>query len=284
MLKFKLYRQFGALNSRPIFDAFEKSIKFLGHQIVESGEDIPVIWSVLWNGRMAHNKAVYDSTVSKNHPVIILEVGNLRRNLTWRVCVNHTTRLGYFGNETDLDENRHKALGIFLKEPTVNRKPEILIATQHYKSQQWNGQSSTDRWVDDLVEKIRRHTDRKILIRPHPRSSIRLTGKKYEIQTPKKINNTYDEYDIDYSYHCVINHNSGPSIQAAISGTPVICDSSSLAYPVSCGLESIENPTLPDRTDWFSRLCHTEWTIDEISNGIPLSRIENFLKKSLTLN
>lgn len=278
MLKFKLYRQFGALNSKPIFDAFEKSIKFLGHQIVESGEDIPVIWSVLWNGRMMHNKIVYDSAASKNIPVVILEVGNLRRNITWRVCVNYTTGLGYFGNETDLDENRHRGLGIFLKEPVINRRPEILIATQHYKSQQWSGQPPTDLWINELVEKIRKYTDRKILIRPHPRSLIRLSGKKYEIQTPKKINNTYDEYDIDYAYHCMINHNSGPSIQAAIFGTPVICDSSSLAYPVSCRIESIENLTLPDRKDWFNKLCHTEWTIDEISKGIPLSRIENFLK------
>ena len=91
--------------------------------------------------------------------------------------------------------------------------------------------------------------------------------------------NTYDSFDFDYNYHCVINYNSGPTVQAAINGVPVICDQSGLAYPVSDRLENIENIQLPNREEWFLKLCHTEWTVDEISQGIPLSRIEkNFVK------
>lgn len=277
MIKFKLYRQFGALNSKPIFDAFEKSIKLLGHQVVETNEDVPVIWSVLWNGRMLSNKNIYYSARQSGKNVVILEVGNLKRNLTWRICVNHTTGSGFFGNEVDLDIDRPKKLGIHLYNYKEQRNPEILIATQHYKSQQWDNQPSAEQWLDELVKNIRQFSDRKIIVRPHPRSGLRPVNKNYEIQIAKKINNTYDDFDIDYNYHCVINFNSGPAIQAAIHGTPIICDSSSLAYPVSMKLENLENPSLAKRDEWLIRLCHTEWTVDEISKGVPLKRIENFL-------
>jgi hypothetical protein len=94
-----------------------------------------------------------------------------------------------------------------------------------------------------------------------------------QIELPKKVPNTYDDFDIDYNFHCVINHNSGPAVQAAIFGTPVICDSTSLAYPVGDSLKNIEKISLPDREEWFLKLCHTEWTRDEIAAGIPLRRI-----------
>jgi hypothetical protein len=71
----------------------------------------------------------------------------------------------------------------------------------------------------------------------------------------------------------VINHNSGPAVQAAIYGTPIICDKTSLAGEISGKFEDIENIKLPDREDWFLRLCHTEWTIEEIAKGIPQSRL-----------
>ena len=40
--------------------------------------------------------------------------------------------------------------------------------------------------------------------------------------------------------------------------------------------EDIEKITLPDREEWFNRLCHTEWTVDEIRQGIPLKRLEKY--------
>jgi hypothetical protein len=71
----------------------------------------------------------------------------------------------------------------------------------------------------------------------------------------------------------VINHNSGPAVQAAINGVPVVCDPSSLAGELSEKLENIESPVLPNRDEWFLKLCHTEWSVDEIARGIPLQRL-----------
>jgi len=130
-----------------------------------------------------------------------------------------------------------------------------------------------------MVNRVRQYTDRGIVVRPHPRCLFRLPSAKIKLETPKKLPETYDDFDISYQYHCVINHNSGPAVKAAINGIPIICDSTSLASAVSSTLDQIESPILPDRTQWLTELVHTEWTVDELEQGIPFLRLEEDLKK-----
>lgn len=272
-MRFKLYREYGALNSVPVFDAFKGGVKNLGHEVVDHDEDVSVIWSVLWSGRMQANQKIYETCIQNNKPIIIIEVGNLKRNISWRISLNHINSLGFFGNDLQLDPNRHTKLQVNLKPIQDHRRGEILIAAQHEHSLQWQNMPTMKLWVEKTINEVKKYTNRRIIVRPHPRCpfSIKIPGILFD--SPKRIPNTYDDYNIFYNYHCVINHNSGPAIQAAINGVPVICDSSSLAGPLSSKIENIESVELPDREDWFLKLCHTEWTVDEISQGIPLSRL-----------
>lgn len=283
-MKFKLFREHGALNSPEVFDAFEKGLIAAGHQVVNENEDVAVIWSVLWHGRMSPNQQIYQRYKKYNAPIIIIEVGNLKRNETWRICLNHINGLGEFANDHDLDHDRPSKLGINLKPFNADRKKEILIATQHNKSLQWEGMPPMDKWLISTIEDIQSRIDMPICIRPHPRSpmpGIEHEFKRVYRQVPKKINGTYDDFDIDYNYHVVINHNSGVPIHAAIAGTPVICDSSSLAYPVTDQIENIANPQLPDRELWLVKISHTEWTLKEIAKGIPIKRLEKHIISQL---
>lgn len=272
-MRFRLYREYGALNSVEIFNAFSKGLRSLGHTEVQTGEDVSVIWSVLWKGRMKMNQKVYETAKKQGRSVIVIEVGNLKRGKTWRICLDNINGAGEFGNDADLSVDRSKYLGVELAPERKNRKKEILICSQLPESLQWQGMPSMEQWIKQMVEQIRRFSDRKIVIRPHPRSFVRLTIPGCQLELPKKLPNTYDDFDINYDYHCVINHNSGPAVQAAIFGTPVICDRTSLAYPVSDHMENIEKIALPDRERWFLQLCHTEWTVEEIAQGIPLQRL-----------
>jgi hypothetical protein len=135
-------------------------------------------------------------------------------------------------------------------------------------------------WVKKTVSGIRRFSDRSVVIRPHPRSRLHTYdfGPNTTVSTPKRLLGTYDDFDINYGFHAVINHNSGPAVQAAIAGAPVICDETSLAHPVSDQLANIESPRLPDRREWFQDLCHKEWTVEEIAQGIPFDRLLPELK------
>lgn len=272
-MRVKIYTQFGALNSKPVFDALKQGLQRTGHTLVDSGEDLAIIWSVLWLGRMAGNQKIYNWCKKSNIPVMIVEVGNLLRGTSWRLSLNNINGLGEFSNKEDLDPMRIRKIGIFLKPENHERKDSILIACQHQKSLQWEGLPATQQWVQHTVAEIRKYTDKKIIVRPHPRNLFNLTIPGVYMQIPGKIKNSYDDFDIDYNHHCVINYNSGPAVQAAIQGTPVICHKSSLAYPISDEITNIDNPVLKDRSKWFLELCHTEWFLNEIASGEPLVRL-----------
>jgi len=272
-MRFRLYKEYGALNSPPIFQAFEQGLKSLGHEVVDNNEDVSVIWSVLWQGRMLANKNVYKECKTLGRPIVIIEVGNLSRGNTWRISLNNINSLGEFANVDDLDPLRPKKLGIQMLPPVEKRRGDILIAAQHSHSLQWEGMPPMKLWVEQTIEKIKQYSNKRIIVRPHPRSLFPLKIPGVLLESPKKIAGSYDDFDIFYNYHCVINHNSGPAVQAAIRGVPVICDSSSLANELSGNIENINNIVLPDRDQWFLRLCHTEWTVTEISQGLPIQRI-----------
>lgn len=270
-MKFTLYKNYGALNSRPVFDAFEQGLLTLGLQSGNNG--IPVIWSVLWHGRMAANKKIYDEAKRLNKPIIIIEVGSLIRGQTWKISIDHINALGEFSNKENLDLQRPTKLRVSLRPIKINRRNEILIATQHPMSLQWQGMPDLNQWVKQQVDELRQYTNRTIVVRPHPRSRVELSIPGVSIERPIRLPGTVDSFDFDPNYHCVVNHCSGPSVQSVIHGTPILCHNTSLAYPMSFNIKDIENPTVPDRTQWFLELCHTEWTVDEIAQGIPLKRL-----------
>jgi len=237
--------------------------------------DAAVIWSVLWNGRMKPNQEVYKHYRSQGKPVIVIDIGALYRGQTWKLAVNHITRDGYYGHEAHLDLDRPKKLQISLA-AQVNPGPEIIIAAQHRNSLQVAGIDSMEQWVLMQVQLLRNSTDRPIRIRAHPRSSLQLSrlpaGTTMEVARP--MAHTYDSFDMHFNCHAVVNHNSGPGIQAGIAGCRPIVSHSSLAYPVAVGYADIEQPYDVDRELWLAQICHTEYTVQELRQGLWLKRIE----------
>ena len=240
--------------------------------------DAAVIWSVLWNGRMKPNQAVYTHYRSTNRPVVIIEIGALYRNTTWKISVNHITNQGYYGHTLNLDWDRPRKLKISLA-TSLRPKPNIMLALQHQRSLQVADIADMVQWTHNQITMLRQHTDRPIVIRPHPRSSVSLGAlpSGVTIETPKRIPNTYDSFDMHFDCHAVVNHNSGPGIQAAIAGIRPVVDGSSLAQPVSVTMADIEKPYDLDRYLWLVQICHTEYTLEEIKSGLWLKRIRSAL-------
>ena len=236
--------------------------------------DAAVIWSALWAGRMRDNLAVYEHYRQQGRPVIFVEVGALHRNHTWKIAVNNITSAGYYGHTDQLDWDRPSKLQIKLANPKQTQ-PHILVALQHTQSLQLADVDYVS-WILNTVQQIQNHTDRCIILRPHPRCRIpqALLFSGTKIQQPAKLPNTYDSFDIGYDCHAVVNLNSGPGIQAAIAGIrPVVADSS-LAAPVSINLADIEQPYNVDRDLWLTQICHTEYTVEEITKRLWIKRLE----------
>jgi hypothetical protein len=97
------------------------------------------------------------------------------------------------------------------------------------------------------------------------------------IEQPKKIANTYDSYNLVFDCYAIVNHNSGTGIQAALAGTRPIVDSTSLAAPVGIQLADIDQPYTTDRDRWLVEICHTEYKVQEITEGLWLKRLSQVL-------
>jgi hypothetical protein len=265
-----------ALNSGPVMNGVLDGFQSSGIQTQENSwtSDAAVIWSVLWSGRMKANQAVYQHYRAQNKPVVIIEAGALYRGSTWKIAVNHVNSLGYYGHLENLDQDRPKKLGISLA-VNLSTNPAILITGQHNRSHQLAGVLQ-ESWITDMINSIRQHYDRPIHVRPHPRCDLDWSKLPRDIfrEQPKKISNTYDSFNIHFDYHAVINYNSGPGIQAAIAGARPITHDSSLAHPVSVNLADLDQPYEINRHRWLVEICHTEYTLNEIKQGLWLKRIQ----------
>lgn len=275
--KFNLWRKYGALNSSPVFDAFHAGANALGHDVVVDGTDgIDVIWSVLFNGRMSGNRAIWEKNVKESKPTIVLEVGGIQRGTTWKVGINGINRDAYFGPKGN-DSSRCNSLGLQVK-PWKYDGEYILICGQHDKSLQWQDMPSMSQWVLDTIQFIRAQTKRPIIFRPHPRCPLHGIEHEYKDvrrQDPVHIPGTYDDFDMRFSnIWATVSWSSNPGIHSIINGVPAFTGPSSLAFDVSLqNLREIENPLYCDRTQWLNDYAWTEFTVKEISEGLPIKRL-----------
>ena len=289
---FCLYTDYGALNSKPVFEAFAKSITDAGHTVIYnepyrvmdhySNYDVAVIWSVLWNGRMTHNKQVWEQNRKLNRPVIVLEVGGIERGTTWKVGLNGINRDAYFGDK-DNDRTRADSLGLVCK-PWRSNGDFILVCGQHDKSLQWQNMPRMSNWFLNTYDEIRKYTERPIVFRPHPRcrlEHIERGLKNVYRQEPQHVNGTYDDFDMGFSnVWATVSYSSNPGTHSCINGVPAFVSTHSLAYDVGNDIDflyDIEDPLMPDRQQWLNDYAHTEYTIEEISQGTPLKYLTSML-------
>ena len=281
-MKFSIWKQYGALNSTQVFDAFAHSCMAAGHTIFWNtpGGDVDVIWSVLFNGRMASNKDIWERAMAQSKPVVVLEVGGIKRGTTWKVGLNGINRDAFFGNSNN-NKDRAKQLGLKLK-PWRYDGEYILICGQHDKSLQWQDMPPMSQWVMNTIQFIRAQTDRPIIFRPHPRCplpAIEHEFKNVKREQPRQTPGSYDDFDINYSnIWATVSWSSNPGIHSIINGVPAFTGPSSLAFDVADqNLRNIETPLYPDRTQWLNDYAWTEFTVEEISQGLPLKRLTSKL-------
>lgn len=280
-MRVKIFSEYGALNSAPVFEAFRKSLSRFDMTEVKEDYDVAVIWSILWKGRMASNKPVWDYCQANNKPVIVVEVGGIKRGTTWKIGINGINREAYFGEAGNPDD-RAKKFGLELKPWQTGR--DIIICCQNPDSHQWRNMPPASTWVYNTVEAIRKYTAKPIVIRDHPRARldwIEIEFINVTRQTPIKIDGSYDDFDFDFhNAHAVVNWSSNPATQAVIGGVPVFVGPESLAWDVgNHDLTTINNPIKPDRTQWLNDIAYTEWTVDEIQIGKPLEKIYHKLQQ-----
>lgn len=270
--------QYCAGNGRQLYTDFINSIPNV--TLVKTVEecDVLIIWSVLWKGVMKHFRSHFDRAKILGKPVIIIEVGVLQRNITWKICVNSTDSTGkYWPVELWQKDRKEKLLGHI---KPIKQGDKICICGQNAASENWPKNLTVEDWVERTVTILKDYTDRPIEIRPHPRHPLKLNPDLQKLivgSNYTKLDDT-DLVQRFKDYWAVINYNSYPGIQARLYNINAVVDITSLASAVShCNLSMIEQPLdYPDNT-WLDFMAHTEFTTEEIKNGLAYEMIQPLL-------
>ena len=286
-MKIEAWPMHGPLNSKEIFAKLIKSMQKTGDQVYinkESNSDVAVIWSVLWRGRMEKYKPIWERYRNQGKPVIVVEVGGLRRNLSFKIGINGINRDADFANQ-EFDDRRWSLFQHELR-PWNPTGDLIVICGQHDTSEQWKGLPKMSNWIEQQIKEIRKYTTRPILVRPHPRNIITFDETKFKnvkVRLPKRDYRTYDDTDFKATLErtwAVVNHSSNPAMEAVIKGIPVFVSESSLCHDVgNIKLADINTPAMPNRLTWANKLSYTEWFEDEIEQGLPWTRIRARLEE-----
>lgn len=189
-----------------------------------------------------------------------------------------------------IDSNRWKMIssntGIVLKDYRRDGS-HILLCLQRNGGWSMGGFDVVE-WASNTIKVLRLHTDREIIIRAHPGDkgskdylSPKNLMKKIGILKGVRLSKpgTTLEQDLKNCW-AVVNHNSSPTVGAAIEGYPVFVtdpQKSQCKEIANTDLSQIENPLLPDRQAWIERLSMFHWNFDEVENGQCWNHMRNFV-------
>jgi hypothetical protein len=120
-----------------------------------------------------------------------------------------------------------------------------------------------DEFVKKAVEDIKKVTDRKICIKPHPLSSIDFTNLGVEILDKQPIENLLKDV------YCGINDNSTSIFELITLGIPCVTSNHSFGTPLqNTNISNIENlyyATKNEILEWYRMLSYTQFTLEEFA-------------------
>lgn len=130
-----------------------------------------------------------------------------------------------------------------------------------------------DTWLDDTVGKLKKLTDRPLRVRMHPGDGTReqqIAKIKQRYGSAIEISRADNIREDLINCWAAVGYNSTPNVVAAIEGVPVYVHDPVHSWATGAAfasLDDIENPTMPDRTDWLERIANIHWSNQEVVSG-----------------
>lgn len=234
--------------------------------------DILVTW-LPWANTLHHSAGEFHKSQGKLW--LVMENGYLPNIHGEKYYVVGTN--GYNGNGLNTGINYHSdRWGSFNLEikPWRESGEAILVIGQF--GHQDTRYSMPQNWPDSVLTRLRKITDRPIIYRPKP-TRPRLPSNSYP--------NVVIDSDVDLieqfgNVHAIVTWNS-PSIssKALLEGVPIFIDAPNcIAKKLSAGdIIDIESPRKLSREQFFYNLAYSQWSKEEIENGMPFKLLQRSL-------
>lgn len=232
----------------------------------------------------------YEYVLDSGKPFLVHESANFRKHYQeWNRIGWYSYKWtdGIFGNANSPPDRWNKftkKTGITIKEWNSPGDAIILMGQKEGDSSLTdlydNGIKHFGIWLQRTVNSIRKHSDRDIIIRPHPRNLTAGLKTAHNI----KGENVYVSKNITLGgnqggeglaadlamAHCVVTYNSLSAIEAVCEGIPVFAlNNGSMVWPIAHKkLKSIESINYEvDVTQWCNDIAYTQWHTDEMQSG-----------------
>ena len=236
-------------------------------------------------------KNVYENQLANNKSTIIADSnlflyadpGNSKHYLRYSSNGVFPTTGNYFWDNPD--PKRWQSISNNLN---LQLKPErkdgyhILICCQ--RNGGWSmGSLDVVEWLKSTVKRIRKISDRPIVVRGHPGDKKAKEYLKQRFKFPG-VRLSTNEHILQDFVNCwaVVTYNSSPGVAAAIEGIPVfVTDPTpevSQAFDVAnINLKRLENPRTFDRQSWVEKISMSHWNFDELRSGEAWKHIRSYV-------
>jgi len=267
-----------------------------GWKVIDS--DVAVVQGFVHPGskNVTHlnlRKNVFDTQQKNNKRSIIIDSnlflyadpGNTKKYLRYSYDGIFPTTGEYCNSQPTLNrwDQISKDLNLSLK-PWSTNKETILICCQRDGGWSMDGQQLMP-WLVKTIMEIKKHSDRKIVVRFHPgdRNSSKHKSAliRYNLQNVFVTSNESILTDFKTA-HVVVNYNSSPAVAAAIEGIPVFVldlERSQAKDIANTDISKIENPVLYDRSVWIQKLAQMHWTSNELADGTAWRHLRQWATK-----
>lgn len=274
---------------RNILTRFAQGAKLSGDEVYLVDQDEPIDCDVAvlqgWIGMKAgahlevRRRVIKQQRRSDRHTLVMdsnlfgfLQPDDFNRYLRYSLDDVFPDRGNYFDSNPDPQRwQQIKANYGFTERAWSHTGRNILVALQ--RNGGWSmGDVPVQQWLTMLLPHIRQHTDRPIVIRPHPGNLAIVPT----IQLPPVSGVCWSTQqdireDLNHAW-ATVTYNSSPGVASILWGVPAFVTDArpgkSQAWPwASNNIAEIESPRREDRQEFYEKLAQCHWSSAEIDSG-----------------
>lgn len=234
----------------------------------------------VFENQLKHNKS---TIIADSNLFLYADPGNSKHYLRYSINGVFPTTGNYMWDNPDPKrwESISQNLNLKLK-PVRTEGHHILICCQ--RNGGWSmGKYDVVDWVKHTVKRLRKHTDRPIVVRGHPgdKKAQKYLQMKFKFQGVRVSRNPHILQDF-HNCWAVVTYNSSPGVAAGIEGIPVfVTDPNpevSQAFDIAeTNLKRIEAPKLKNRQQWIEKISMCHWNFDELRSGAAWRHMREYI-------
>lgn len=160
----------------------------------------------------------------------------------------------------------------------------ILVLAQRPKG--FNMFTDQNQWLEQIINAIRKHSNRPIIVRMHPRDGSRfkqIDKLQKRFGTTIKISTAENIVDDLKNCWCCVGYASTPNVVSAIEGIPVYVEVPEKSWAEEIAFNDIsliESPPMPDRQEWLHKIANIHWSNDEVKTGKLWLEIKDYISSA----